>query len=382
MSRKRIEKRVGQLFTEIKQVRNETSGPPEHKPLGPSGAQVDAQPSTSVEIEEYHPQISGQVQAESVPAILDQTLRDDERKEAAIVSASQPVSERERAGGIFQRFSRWFKRRRHLADGETDVTLDDAQVGQRLVGEVPPEPSKTPIIPRPIRMRRRREKSQPDQPVPAEGEPSAPISQPRQVNEPDFEKVRPVALEEYEPPASIPRKPSVSSRLRIWFKHLSYGQRVLLFSSVFVFTAIIFFFTVLFKPVTPIVAPPVSKLDPSIPIPQVVILPDNQTFELSLGGVTDGIWKPQEAEWLIDTEVPRWLSLPWSKDLEAAVLLYKENDPVQLRMNNGDIIVYRFQAVEEIAREELYLFHAYTADLMIMLFKPRGETCLVLVSIP
>lgn len=352
MSRKRIQKRVDQLFSEIEQANDET----------------DAPLSVSQIAEQHYAQLSD---------------NSGEEEKTIITDTHPPASEGKQAKNIFQRFLSRFIRSRSQAEEEQEVGLDYQQVGQRLIGEKPPEPTSEQAIPWSKRIFAQRQNTRPEQQVQTGSRTSPSTVEIRETQEPNFEELRPSALEEYEPTKGVTGRLSILERLREWFNQLHVEQKVLLFSSIFVFGAISFFLIlVLFRPTQPVVIPPVSNLDPSIPTPEAVILPDNQAFKLSLGAIVDGKWLPQGSEWLIDTELPRWLSLPWNEELESAVLLYERNDPLQLQMSNGDILVYRFQTVEEILLSEISLFHANTADLLIMLYKPSISTCLVLVAGP
>jgi hypothetical protein len=98
--------------------------------------------------------------------------------------------------------------------------------------------------------------------------------------------------------------------------------------------------------------------------------------------INNGLWIPQEAEWLAGTEVPRWLALPWNKQLEAAVMAYNVNDVIKIQMNNKDIIEYRFQSVQKLPAEEMGTFHKNTADLLIVLSNNETSTRLVIVAVP
>lgn len=288
-------------------------------------------------------------------------------------------------GGFFRRL---FKRSKSVVPAIVDASLGDQAIDQRMIGEEPPEAPATPPLPRPKKRVEKREPSQPAQKAPAVAESSGAPAAEKPVIDPKFEEVRPMALDQYEPTSTPEDAQTSRGRLRTWLASLHPGQKALLFSTIFVFVAMLFFGSVLFirflatRPGPPPPPTPMSNLDPTIPIPVSVVLPDGQEFKLIQGGFVDEEWNPQGAEWLVDTEVPRWLSLPWSAEMEAAVGAFEPNAPIQLVMDNDDILVYRFQSLEEIPLDELKQYHVNTADLLIRLYRPRKSTTLVLIAIP
>ena len=141
--------------------------------------------------------------------------------------------------------------------------------------------------------------------------------------EPDFDQVRAMALKDYDPDImedhGIDR--SAISRMKKWFHRLSVNQKVDILLGTLVVLGVTIFLIVFLSAPSPQktgLAPAVYQ-DPSVPIPILAIFPDGQSFNLKVGNVVNGSWTPHTAEWLAGSEVPRWLSLPWNKNLEKTI---------------------------------------------------------------
>jgi hypothetical protein len=323
-------------------------------------------------------------------------LKDNDKEtpsEDTETSISSNLPTERRRFDIFRGFSGWLRASNILPQRRKTIenripAMEDEQVIKRLVGDTV---QNIPVVKSLFKLKRRR--------LPL----SQPVSQPEtesqidtdlivtqrkqhEIEEPDFDQMRMMALQGYEPTvrgeSEVDR--SAFSRLRKWFDRLSILQKIsLLLGALFALgLSILLIVLVTSRPSHPVVSTPDVYLYSSGPIPSSVILPDSQAFELGVGTLTNGFWTPQSAEWLAGTEVPRWLALPWNRSLESAFLAFEVNVPIQLQMSNGDILVYRFQSVQELSTEEIGTFHANTADLLIVLSKPNASTRLVIIATP
>ncbi|MBM3150988.1 MAG: hypothetical protein FJZ96_02080 [Chloroflexi bacterium] len=196
----------------------------------------------------------------------------------------------------------------------------------------------------------------------------------------DEQQLRQIGLQGYQPPAGSDSSPVLPASKWDWFTQMAGFKKILLIAGAVLAAASILFLAIwALEPGAP---PPTSSLDASIPIPSGVVLPDGQLFELAIGGFEDEKWSPQGAEWLVDTQVPRWLSLPWSNILEESCRGFQVNDVIQLHMSNGDILIFRFMGLEELSLDEIGAFHANTADLLILLTKGVGSRHPVVIASP
>ncbi|MFT3893904.1 MAG: hypothetical protein QM730_19930 [Anaerolineales bacterium] len=93
---------------------------------------------------------------------------------------------------------------------------------------------------------------------------------------------------------------------------------------------------------------PVATEAPNMPYPVMVSLPGGLNFNLAKGSLKDGSWDPRGPEWLQGTEICRWVALPWSRQLEAAVRTMNRDDEMQLVMSNNDKISYKVESIQEL----------------------------------
>jgi hypothetical protein len=121
---------------------------------------------------------------------------------------------------------------------------------------------------------------------------------------------------------------------------------------------------------------------PNLPYPTGVSLPGGWSFQLGRGALENGRWEPAGAEWLEGTEVCRWVSLPWSRQLEAVIRTLNPDDPIELTMSNNDELVYSVYSVQEMTAEEIQQLDSNTPCLLIILTQAGSEARWVLTALP
>lgn len=296
--------------------------------------------------------------------------------------------------GFFRRISdrlrgssRFIKKRRGGSAATGGASSDGAQLEQRLAGmetlrpvpgALPQKPKKTGPLPQETPQRAPVTLLETQHTIPGRFQ--------AQGREADFEDLRPQVAQVYETSVEEASRPGIPilRRLRDWFYYLPTTQKILLGCMLLILVAGVVVLAVVFtRPAHPAVATsPQTLLDPSIPVPASVTLPGGQTFKLAVGSLADGQWTPKGPEWLAGTEVPRWLALPSSSELEKAVKTFKVDDLIRLTMSNGDQLAYRFQSLQKVPLGGLAVFQANTADLLIVLWKQNSTTLSVIVALP
>jgi hypothetical protein len=126
---------------------------------------------------------------------------------------------------------------------------------------------------------------------------------------------------------------------------------------------------------------PVQEVS-NLPYPTAVSLPGGWSFNLGRGTLQGGKWEPGGAEWLEGTEVCRWISLPWSRQLEAVIRTLNEKDPIELVMSNNDKLVYGVYSVYEMTPEEIQKVDTNSPCLLLILTGSDSEKRWVLTAIP
>jgi hypothetical protein len=126
---------------------------------------------------------------------------------------------------------------------------------------------------------------------------------------------------------------------------------------------------------------PVTEVS-NLPYPTSVSLPGGWSFQLGRGTLQNGKWESRGAEWLEGTEVCRWVSLPWSLQLEAVIRTLEPKDPVELVMSNNDKLVYGVYSVYQMTPEEIHKVDAKTPCLLLILTEVDSEKRWVLTALP
>ena len=126
---------------------------------------------------------------------------------------------------------------------------------------------------------------------------------------------------------------------------------------------------------------PVKEVS-NLPYPVAVSLPGGWSFNLGRGTLQAGKWEPSGAEWLEGTEVCRWVSLPWSRQLEAVLRTLNPEDPIQLVMSNNDKLIYSVYSVYEMTPEEIQKLDANSPCLLLILTGSESEKRWVLTALP
>jgi len=120
----------------------------------------------------------------------------------------------------------------------------------------------------------------------------------------------------------------------------------------------------------------------NLPYPTIVSLPGGLNFNLAKGSLKDGSWDPRGPEWLEGTEICRWVALPWSRQLEAAVRTMNREDVMVLFMSNNDKLSYKVESIQELTPAELQAMDASSPCLALILAKQDSEKRWVAVGRP
>ena len=167
------------------------------------------------------------------------------------------------------------------------------------------------------------------------------------------------------------RKPALQEDVRRTIRDLSPVERFLMIA-VGVLTVGALLFSGIFIIANSISIPtPVPTAEPDlgdIIHPTRLILPGGWEFRLGQGRVREGQWAPQEAEWLVGTEISRWVALPWTLQLEAVLRTLKSGDELELMMSNFDVLVFNVYSIQEMTMDELLASDATTPSLLIVLY--------------
>ena len=189
----------------------------------------------------------------------------------------------------------------------------------------------------------------------------------------DFEAVREVALQEYDETKIEleERKPQLREEVRQTIRELKPFERILLI--VFgVLTVGVLFTSGIYLIANSISIPtptPTVEINPSeIVHPTSITLPGGWSFNLGQGRVREGVWAPKGAEWLVGTEISRWIALPWSLQLEAVLRTLKSEDQIEVTMSNFDVLTFDVYSIQEMTMEKLLATDPTRPSLLVVLY--------------
>lgn len=139
---------------------------------------------------------------------------------------------------------------------------------------------------------------------------------------------------------------------------------------------------VVFNGVKRFLPTPVATEVVNLPYPTMVTLPGGLNFNLAKGALKNGSWDPRGPEWLEGTEICRWVAIPWSRQLEAAVRTMSREDVIELHMSNNDKLTYKVEMIQELTPAQLQEMDSSSPCLAIILAKQDSEKRWVAVGRP
>jgi hypothetical protein len=120
----------------------------------------------------------------------------------------------------------------------------------------------------------------------------------------------------------------------------------------------------------------------NLPNPVAMNLPGGLHFNLARGTLEEGKWNPTGPEWLIGTEICRWVAIPWSKQLEAVVRTLTREDSIELVMSNDDRLLYNVFSIQELTLEEMQSLDQNSPCLLLVLAEQDAEKRWVVIAKP
>ncbi len=128
--------------------------------------------------------------------------------------------------------------------------------------------------------------------------------------------------------------------------------------------------------------PPPTEEPVLLPYPVGMNLPGGLKFTLGKGKIQDGRWDPRSPEWLEDTEICRWVAIPYSRQLEAVVRTLTREDQIELIMSNNDVIAYTVNSIDQLTLEELQQRDSNTPCLLLILAQSDTDERWVVTAMP
>jgi hypothetical protein len=227
----------------------------------------------------------------------------------------------------------------------------------------------------------------------AEPEPPAPphsilstIREEGEGSEEDAASLRQQALQDYVITPEEPEEeanPSLPHRFRRSWRYMRpLEKRLLIGAALIVGLAVIVGSGFLVRQALPGPTPRATPTLSTLPFPISVSLPGGWVFPLRTGFVQSGTWNPTGPEWLQGTEICRWVSLPWTVQLEAVIRTLRADDEIRLSMSNYDSLVYKVKSVEQVPSGQVGDLSTNTPSLLLILSKDGAGTRWVVTAKP
>lgn len=157
------------------------------------------------------------------------------------------------------------------------------------------------------------------------------------------------------------------------------------FTFVFVFVSLVMVLLVsasLYRIYQRSLPPPPTPDVALLPYPVGLNLPGGLNFRLGKGELLDGKWDPRQPEWLVGTEICRWIAIPYSRQLEAVVRTLTREDQLELVMSNNDVLKYTVTSIDQLSLEQMQQMDANSPCMLLVLAQPGTETRWVVTAIP
>jgi hypothetical protein len=105
-------------------------------------------------------------------------------------------------------------------------------------------------------------------------------------------------------------------------------------------------------------------------------------FNLGKGTLKDDKWNPRGPEWLEGTEICRWVSIPWSRQVEAVIRTFTQDDEIELFMSNNDRLVYQVYSIQQLTISDMQKLDPGSPCLLLVLADAESEDRWVVTAIP
>lgn len=128
--------------------------------------------------------------------------------------------------------------------------------------------------------------------------------------------------------------------------------------------------------------PPPTEVPSLLPYPVTVNLPGGLRFNLGKGKLQEGRWNPRGPEWLVGTEICRWIAIPYSRQMEAVVLTLSKDDEIELVMSNNDVLVFKVFSRDQLTLEEMLELDSGSPCMLLVLAQADTGERWVVRAIP
>lgn len=130
------------------------------------------------------------------------------------------------------------------------------------------------------------------------------------------------------------------------------------------------------------IAQPNTPVPSDQPYPVGLELTGGWFFDINRSTIVNGVWQPQGAEWLDNSQLRRVVALPWNKQSDAVIQTLERGDPVNLVFSNNDLIPFLVKSVERLEQTDTELFSENKPGLVIFLYGEESDQRWVVLALP
>ena len=205
-----------------------------------------------------------------------------------------------------------------------------------------------------------------------------------------LEEMRQVVLENIQNEHSEPKQRKKHTSVDMSSRSIQHLNRfeiiALAFLGVVIVAVAIAIVFILTRTTTPKNAPtkiaPTAIIRDIAPSPVGVRMTGGWFFQLNKNTIVDGHWKPKGPEWLEGSDIRRVVTLPWNKQLEAAIKTILPGDEIVLSFNNNEQIAYLVDQIKQVAADQTNAGDQTVPSLLIILYDENSPDRWIITCLP
>ena len=98
------------------------------------------------------------------------------------------------------------------------------------------------------------------------------------------------------------------------------------------------------------------------------------SFILSVGEISNGLWRPGQAEWLFGTVLRRVIAIPANDELNTKLTTLAPNETLlHLRLRSGEVVSYRLRSISRFRRDQIEVLAAKEPSIAVIVHGEQGD---------
>lgn len=129
-------------------------------------------------------------------------------------------------------------------------------------------------------------------------------------------------------------------------------------------------------------AQPNTPVPSELPYPVGLELTGGWFFDVDRSTMINGVWQPQGAEWLDNSQMRRVVAIPWNEQTEAVIQTLERGDQINLIFSNNDLMAFLVRSVERLDKTDTSLMTENKPGLVIILYNEDSDQRWVVLALP